>query len=503
MNPRLLSSPGGLTVDELLQAPALQLRLLAGGDGVGRKVSWAHVSDLEDPTPWLLGAELIMTTGLAVPRRAAEQRAYLERLDDAGVAALAVSSALHAPPLSRAMLAAADERGFPLVEVPLSVPFIAITQEAAAALQSDLGQRLGAQLQVFGALRWLAAEDLDPAAVFARLEQLSGYDLYACTPQHRPLLPGIAVPPPAQLALLPDRADAPPTIPGGFVVPIASAGEPAAGHLVVLERERARPSGLAVVQHMATVAALQLTMLRHRQEILRREGAETLSELLHLEHSPAVVRRRLDRAGFGADATLALAAVRLEDEDGLETAVVRALAEHAGPHLVLRTAADLFVLFVDSAAPRRALESVPGLRAGVSRPFTANEPMAVARREATAAALAARATGRALVVYADDATSRWLPDDPVGLAALVEQVLGPALRYDEEHGSALVPSALRWLERDRATSAAAASLHVHVNTLAYRLRRFAELTGRDLGTTAGTTEVWLALRAARQLGHVL
>ncbi|WP_341538463.1 helix-turn-helix domain-containing protein [Streptacidiphilus pinicola] len=56
------------------------------------------------------------------------------------------------------------------------------------------------------------------------------------------------------------------------------------------------------------------------------------------------------------------------------------------------------------------------------------------------------------------------------------------------------------MERDRRTEAAAHALHIHPNTLAYRLRRFAELTGRDPATTESFAEVWLALRAADQLG---
>ncbi|MFC7640754.1 hypothetical protein ACFQX6_06875 [Streptosporangium lutulentum] len=40
-----------LTVEDLLSFPALQLRLLAGEAGLSRSVSWAHVSELEDPTP--------------------------------------------------------------------------------------------------------------------------------------------------------------------------------------------------------------------------------------------------------------------------------------------------------------------------------------------------------------------------------------------------------------------------------------------------------------------
>ena len=71
-------------------------------------------------------------------------------------------------------LAAADRRGMPVLEVPLPVPFIAIAQEVAAAVQADMGQRLGAQLQVFGALRWITVENLEIAEIFSRLERLSG-----------------------------------------------------------------------------------------------------------------------------------------------------------------------------------------------------------------------------------------------------------------------------------------------------------------------------------------
>lgn len=107
------------------------------------------------------------------------------------MSALALSAQLHMPPLHDAFFAAAEERGFPVLEVPLAVPFIAVAQEVAASVQEDARYRLGAQLQVFGSLRWLVAEDLDTPALLRRLEALSGYDVYLCTPPGRPLLPGV------------------------------------------------------------------------------------------------------------------------------------------------------------------------------------------------------------------------------------------------------------------------------------------------------------------------
>ncbi len=477
-----------MTVEDLLRSPALQLRLIAGEAGLGRSVSWAHVSELDDPTPWLLGAEVIMTTGIGVPRSAARQRAYLERLDDAGVSALALSAQLHVPPLHQTFLEAAEERGMPVLEVPLAVPFIAIAQEVAAAVQEDARHRLGAQLQVFGALRWLAAEDLDTATLFGRLERLSGYDVYLCTPQGRPLLPGVPVP---SLDVLPSEPDAPPTIPGGFVLPVPAPGGPA-GFLVAFEREGARPAGLAVVQHIATVAALQVAMARHERETLRREGAETLAELLQDVLEPATARRRLTRLGLPLDAGTVLVVVK----GAPDAALRRALAEH--PHLMLRRGDDHYVLGPPEL--RSPITSLPGAHAGMSRPFAPGGSTRMARREAVWAATRAVESGQALVHYGDDKTGRWLPEDTETLAALVEDVLGEVLAYDEAHDSRLLTSARTWMERDRRTDDAAAALHIHPNTLAYRLRRFAALTGRDLSSSDSFAEVWLAIQAARQLG---
>jgi PucR family transcriptional regulator, purine catabolism regulatory protein len=219
-----------------------------------------------------------MTTGMALPRSAAGQRSYLERLDDAGMACLAVSERMFVPPLTAAFLAAAAARGFPVVEVPIPVPFMAISQEVAAAVVlGGAGQRLNAQLQVFGAVQWLAAGNVSAAEIFARLERLSGYSLYACTLGRKTLLEGLPVPPPEYADLIPATVTSPPTVPGGYVLPVTGP-RGTAGYILAMESPSAAPAGVSVVQHIATVAALQLSMLAHEREMLRRSGAETLAE---------------------------------------------------------------------------------------------------------------------------------------------------------------------------------------------------------------------------------
>ena len=65
----------------------LELPIVAGEAGLDRPVRWVHISELEDPTPWLSGGELLLTTGLQLGD-AAQQRAYVTRLARHGLAGL-------------------------------------------------------------------------------------------------------------------------------------------------------------------------------------------------------------------------------------------------------------------------------------------------------------------------------------------------------------------------------------------------------------------------------
>ena len=118
----------------------------------------------------------------------------------------------------------------------------------------------------------------------------------------------------------------------------------------------------------------------------------------------------------------------------------------------------------------------------------------MARREAQWALARAAEAGRAVVSYGDDRTERWLTGESADLHALVDQVLGPVLDYDAAHSADLVSSVRIWLEHDRQTERAAAALHIHPNTLLYRVRRFEQISGRSLASTESMVEIWLALR---------
>jgi PucR family transcriptional regulator, purine catabolism regulatory protein len=114
-----------LTVSDIVGIEALEITLRGGRSGMGRPVRWVHISELDDPTPWLRGGELLLTTGL--PLRAGPA-AYVERLSDAGLTGMGLGLGFGYDAAPDDAVTAADRLGFPLFEIPYQVPFIALTE---------------------------------------------------------------------------------------------------------------------------------------------------------------------------------------------------------------------------------------------------------------------------------------------------------------------------------------------------------------------------------------
>ena len=73
------------TLASVVRNSSLHLTVLAGADHLERQVRWVHTSELDDPTPFLEGGELLLTTGIKLGRTTAQLQAYVHRLADAGV----------------------------------------------------------------------------------------------------------------------------------------------------------------------------------------------------------------------------------------------------------------------------------------------------------------------------------------------------------------------------------------------------------------------------------
>jgi purine catabolism regulator len=123
-----------LTVESLIGE--LGLELVSGQESAQTHVRWVHSTELADPTPWLKGGELLLSTGMQLngPRT---QRELIDRLADHKIAGLGFGTGFAHKRLPAALVTAARKRRFPLFEVPYELPFIAITERAFAHLLDE------------------------------------------------------------------------------------------------------------------------------------------------------------------------------------------------------------------------------------------------------------------------------------------------------------------------------------------------------------------------------
>src|SRR6476469_234274 len=104
-----------LTLESLIGE--LGLSLVSGQAAAQTHVRFVHSTELADPTPWLKGGELLLTTGLQLTGPKA-QREFVQRLADHDIAGLGFGTGFSHKRIPAALLAAARQRGFPLFEVP-------------------------------------------------------------------------------------------------------------------------------------------------------------------------------------------------------------------------------------------------------------------------------------------------------------------------------------------------------------------------------------------------
>ena len=208
--------------------------------------------------------------------------------------------------------------------------------------------------------------------------------------------------------------------------------------------------------------------------------------------------RRLVPGRVRPDARLQLIVVRSATGPVEDDRVVRALVDAGLPHLLLNTGETTYLLTRAGPQARSVLGTLAELRAGASRPFAVGTRLGPAAPRGALGVRPApttpgcRSSGTAAT---RSGAGRWRIHG--SLRSLVGSVLGAAQAYDRDHDSDLVRTVQTWLERERQAGPAAEALHIHPNTLAYRLRRFEEVSGRNLRSTADLAELWLALRALR------
>jgi purine catabolism regulator len=490
-----------ITVKQLVETPHLGTRFYAGRAGGEQVINWAHSCEMPDPWDWLEPFDMLMTNGIGVPDDPEEQSRYVDRLADAGISAIAVGEGVGAPPISPAMVSAAERRALPILLTEYEVPFAAVARVVAGA-RTDAAERrrLMKTARIYESLRTATIEGRDATSLLEALGaelacRLEVFDVSTWRNSFAPERCVAAAPRAVLRETLARCAGHLPAIlrldvdgQAAVAVPVPSQ-RPAA---LLASRFTDAVPDLSVLQHVSTVAALELEKLASQRDALSRSGAELLGALLGGQLDTAEAQAGLGRAGLSGDLVLAT-----WPEPPRPTSLHQDLYARAVPHLLRAGDGDRLpaALIPDDDRSRRLLidalggDRAVGLSATVASP--ARVPDAV--REARWALHGAR-TDQPIARYGEDEPALWA----FALERseeLAEHVLGRLIEYDRNHHTALVRTLAVLLRNNRSPSPTAAELFIHRQTLVYRMRRIEELSARSLSSTEDVVELWLGLRA--------
>ncbi|MEW1956021.1 helix-turn-helix domain-containing protein [Kineococcus sp. NPDC059986] len=453
---------------DLLSTASLDLRLVGGDPDV--PVRWVATSELDDPTPFLEGGELLLTTGLRTPRDGWAR--WVGRLVEVGAAGVGFGVGLSHRTVPRTLVAAASAAGLAVVEVPVPTPFIAVSRRLADLLRRSENE---AEAAAARAGRDLAAAAAGPDGALAVLRRTAR------------AVHGSAW-----------WLDA-----AGSVLAATSSQAPPQAALEGLRRVRDQGARAAWTE-VTAAGTLTLRASGSTRWLLVAGGADvpraaqgtvgTAAALLELlTAGPGLGAAALARAVTAEVVDLLLdgrgdVAGRLATAVGLRLPDPVVVVRWSGPVPPDLPSGERHALGSPDAVAA-ALRGYGG-RAGVARPV----PLAQASRRAADTAWA-RTSAQRPVVHADGST---LADrlDPAGLdawAAARLAGLDDALRATLEV----------FLAHHGARQPAADALGVHRNTLRQRLSRAEQRLGVSLEDPTDRAELWLALATTRASGEPL
>ncbi|MFI6786538.1 helix-turn-helix domain-containing protein [Nonomuraea sp. NPDC050383] len=509
-----------MRIGELLAAEELRLRLLTGDPGV--EFRGVHITDLPAPGRYLSGGELVLT-GLMWRRGPADSARFVAALVAAGAAALGAGLARlgHVPDDVVAACAAA---GLPLLEVPTEVSFGALAELAVPRPPGDPRDPRGARdirdaRDALGRHRRLVAAVAEGAGL-TELFALTAAELGvtgAVVSASGEVIAGEADDP-VRLARAYLTAPALPCRSGGHTLFGVGRGHRAAGWLLACEGDLMDRADLG--RELAACVTLERNRMEEGRRVERRLAEQLVMAAL-TEPDPAGLAARLRTCGIGPDEPYVVASAALPGHGppgsaatrGPDAATLggRALEELLGREVVAAAGADGAVAVVPLGGAsagelaerlRRGAEvlaALPGgrLRVGLSGALTGAAALRGGIEEAAHARRLAEARSGGVVtsdeIYTHALLLATVPGDV--RRSFADRLLGPLIAYDRRHQSDLVRTLGTFLDCAGSWNACGERLHVHVNTVRYRIGRVEELTGRDLSSMADRVDFFLALRA--------
>lgn len=484
-----------LTIRNLINMPALKIKLLSEDKGIDKKIVWAHTSELENPSEWVQPNYLIMTTGLGIPKTAEKQKDYIQRIIDADLSGLMISDNMSAPEDLSTLIDVANAHKFPVLFIDYHTPFIEIARIVHEA-NKDKKDLINHQLSkvLYENTQELIKEH-NVKDLMERIHNLLNMPLYLINTDSPTEALFNCIPTPADIqSRLLDfdfKATEIQKIYQKSSVTLHAVPLKAQGFTLIVADNNI---SLDLLQNLALLFSLYLESKKdHFYQRITQSG-EFLDDILNENVSENYIDKKLPSFHVKTNNSCMLIAKPHKNINH------KKFLFKFGINGLVLFKQDRVVLMADKAHLTKLIQLFPMI--GISDVIKKTHRIHDAFQEASLAFKNCSKEFPAQYYAEQNYSKQTLPKSIEEAQKIFEFNLGILYTNDLNKNTRYIHTLKAFLENDRAWEKTAKILHIHKQTLVYRIQKIQEMTQRQLNSTADIVELWIALKAGEILGII-
>jgi PucR family transcriptional regulator, purine catabolism regulatory protein len=522
------------TVADVVAMPPTQLgrpEVVAGKAFLSRRVRWLHVSELEDIAAMLRGGELILTTGIALPKTDDALTGYVSQLTSAGASGVILELGRRFESAPTALVKACAKHRLPLIVLHRQVEFVGLTEAVHERILEQQMASLRASERAHEVFTTLSVTGASVAEIVQTTSRMTGAPVvFEDLMRHALAYDAGDMPVDTLLHRWEARSREALTTertaicgPEEWAVTSVEVHGQVFGRLILLPPERATVEQLMILERAATALTLNRLLERDRETVELQAQRSILADIIEerfnqdsevfarTESIGVTLRRRAmigvliqhassDSVGTRSGKDLTLIVAGASRAAGVSVLLTAWADGAVGALVVLGAAGDR-----PAALAALAREIRKGCRSGPAPLISAGSTvtgLSEVRRSFSEASQVARAAPGC----DDSKPYHELPDIGIRglmftlagdsrLQAFVARTLDPLLDYDAHHGTSLLAVLAAYLECHGNKSEAARKACMSRQSFYERLDTIARLLDVDLMSGEACTSLHTAVMA--------
>lgn len=489
-----------LTVRHLLNMPELKIKLVSDDKGIDKQIIWTHTSELENPSEWVQANYLIMTTGLGIPKTAAKQKDYIQRIIDADLSGLMISDNMSAPKNMDKLIEIANQNQFPILFIDYHTPFIEIARIVNEAnlknSQQNKKETINHQLNklLYEHTQELIKEH-NVKDLIHRIYQLLNFPIYLintdspaetlfnCNPTPQNILDRLSEFDFTTIDIQKIYHKSAPTL---HIVPLKAQGFT----LIISDNT----ISTELLQNLALLFSIFLESRKDHFYQRMSQSGDFLEDIINEGVSETYIEKKLPSFHLNINSScIAIAAPNVNIN-------YKKLLFKFGINGLILFKKDRVILLTERHHLPKLTQIFPII--GISDVIKKTHRIYDAFQESSLA-FKNCSNDFPIQYYAQQNYSRQtLPKSIEEAQQIFELNLGVLHAQDQAKKTRYIHTLKTFLENDRAWEKTAKLLHIHKQTLVYRIQKIQDMTQRQLNSTADIVELWIALKAGEILNII-